>query len=97
VVRPFDSTTIEGVQWLVTPLSGFRGQSSKRLRITNRDQHESLRCGPLLSISVSVHLGKIPDLNHDGSESDADGGESEELNDPDAEFGTEGVATEQES
>lgn len=50
-----------------------------------------------LFLSVSVHLGKISDLNHDGSESDADGGESETLNDPEAECGTEEVATEEES
>jgi hypothetical protein len=39
---------------------------------------------------VSVHLGKIPDLNHDGSE-------SETSNDPEAESGTEEVASEEES
>ena len=47
--------------------------------------------------SISVHLGKIPHLNHDGGESDADRDESETLNDPEADIGTEEVAPEEES
>jgi hypothetical protein len=47
--------------------------------------------------AVSIHLGEIPDLNHDGGESDADGGPSETLNDPEEDIVTEVVATEEES